>query len=228
MNMILLIHILAGGLGIVTGFVALIAAKGAQLHRRSGRLFVYSMVTMALSGALIAALRGEEVNVIAGSLAAYLVVTALATVRPPGSRARQLNIAALAVAVSVALASGALAFGAVARGGVWEGIPAPVLFMFSIVALLGSVGDVRMMRSGGVRGAPRLARHLWRMCFALYIATASFFLGQADEFPEALRIPALLAIPVLAPLLAMVYWLWRVRVRRPLRKIPTVGSTEAI
>lgn len=43
------------------------------------------------------------------------------------------------------------------------------------------------------------------------IATASFFLGQADEFPAALRNPALLAMPVVAVLLLLVYWTVRVR-----------------
>lgn len=49
------------------------------------------------------------------------------------------------------------------------------------------------------------------MCFALFIAAMSFFLGQADEIPEELRMPALLAVPISIPLLAMAYWLWRVR-----------------
>ena len=57
-SMILLVHILAGGLGLVAGAVALSAAKGARLHRKSGILFVYAMITMSLSGAVIAALRG--------------------------------------------------------------------------------------------------------------------------------------------------------------------------
>lgn len=97
-----------------------------------------------------------------------------------------------------------------ARGG----IPPFPFFMHGAVALLGSAGDVRMIRAGGLRGAPRLTRHLWRMCWALWIATASFFLGQAKVIPEPVRIPALLAFPVLAVLVTMVYWLWRVRSRR--------------
>ena len=34
----------------------------------------------------------------------------------------------------------------------------------------------------------------------------SFFIGQADEFPEALRIMPLLALPVLAVLVTMLDW----------------------
>ncbi|HEY8796026.1 MAG TPA: hypothetical protein VIM15_13895 [Gemmatimonadaceae bacterium] len=87
-----------------------------------------------------------------------------------------------------------------------------------------------MIRSGGLaslRGAPRLARHLWRMCFALFIATMSFFLGQAKVIPKPIRIPALLALPVLAVLLTMLYWLWRVRVKRRLHGIIRVSAPEA-
>jgi hypothetical protein len=67
-------------------------------------------------------------------------------------------------------------------------------------------------------GALALSRHLWRMCFALFIAATSFFLGQADLFPAELRHPALLGLPVLVVLGAMVYWLWRVRFRSALRQ----------
>jgi len=74
--------------------------------------------------------------------------------------------------------------------------------------------DVRMM-ARGIQGAHRIARHLWRMCFALFIAATSFFLGQtqgspAQVFPEPLRQGAVLAIPVLLVLLLMFYWLARV------------------
>ena len=62
------------------------------------------------------------------------------------------------------------------------------------------------------------------MCFALYIASASFFLGQADKLPEAVRHPALLAFPVLAVVVTMFYWLWRVRIRRSLRGL-MIGTT---
>jgi hypothetical protein len=99
--------------------------------------------------------------------------------------------------------------------------------MFGVVALLAGVGDLRMMRSGGLRGAARLARHLWRMSFALFIAALSFFIGQAKVIPEPIRIPGLLALPVLAVLVTMLYWLWRVRARRSLRGVLGVAAGEA-
>lgn len=85
MRMTYVVHILAGSLGLISGYVALSAAKGATLHRKSGTVFVYAMLTMCFFGTLIAAVRGVwvAVNIPAALLTAYLVITALTTVRPP-------------------------------------------------------------------------------------------------------------------------------------------------
>ena len=68
--------------------------------------------------------------------------------------------------------------------------------MFGVVSLVAGGLDARML-ARGVEGAHRIARHLWRMCYALWIATMSFFLGQPAVFPEPLRhLIAVRAIPV--------------------------------
>lgn len=79
-------------------------------------------------------------------------------------------------------------------------MPAFPFFLFGIVGLLAAFLDLRMLRAGGLCGVARLTRHLWRMTFALLIAALSFFLGQAKVFPQAVRIPGFLALPVLAVL----------------------------
>ena len=229
MGMTLVLHIVAGGLGLASGFVALYAAKGAGLHRKSGMVFVYAMLTMAAAGTVIAAVRGVApgMNVPAGLTTLYLVTTGLATVRRPSAAARWLDGAALLLALGVGLTC--LAFGAqaVANGGTRNGMPAFPCFLFGLVCLLGSAGDVRMIRSGPRRGNARLARHLWRMCFALFIAALSFFIGQAKVIPEPLRIPGLLALPPLGVLGTMFYWLWRVRARPVRRAVAAVPAQEA-
>lgn len=229
MRTTLLVHILAGGLGLVSGFVALYAAKGAPLHRKAGMVFVCAMLTTSVFGMVIAAVRGvaPAINIPAALLTAYLVVTALATVRPPAAASRWLNFVAPGVAFAVGLTSLKFGLEAVANGGTRNGMPAFPFFMFGVLGVLASVGDVRMLRSGPLQGAPRLARHLWRMSFALFIAAMSFFIGQAQVFPKPIRIRGLLALPVLAVLVTMLYWLWRVRIRRSLRGIVGVGAAGA-
>lgn len=226
--MTLAIHIIAGTLALVFGYVALYAPKGATLHRRSGMVFVCAMLVMGLLGALIAAVSGTapRVNIPAGVLTAYLVVTAVMTVRPPSAASRWLDPALMLVALSVGLMSLGFGVEAIAGGGRRSGMAFPY-FLFGVVGTLAGLLDLRMIRAGGLRGASRIARHLWRMSFALFIAAMSFFLGQADVIPKAIRIPPLLALPVLAVLVTMLYWLWRVRVRRSFRGLTGIGAPEA-
>jgi len=100
------------------------------------------------------------------------------------------------------------------------------LVMFAGLALSAGEGDRRMIRAGGLRGAARVRRHLWRMCTALFIAAGSFFLGPVRRIPEPLRIPALRLLPFLV-LATMAYWLWRYRRKRGSFDIAGVTVPEA-
>jgi hypothetical protein len=225
MQATLIVHIVAGTLAVLLGFVALYAAKGGTLHRRSGVLFVYLMIAMATLGMVITIVRGVApvANIPAGLLTISLVVTALTTMRPEAG-ARWLDVGAMLVLSGVGLASLTLGAVAVANGGRLDGIPAFPLFMFAVVGLMAAAGDVRVLRSGARRGTARLRRHLWRMCFALFVASLSFT-GQLPKrfIPKQYHYPLLFSLPTLAVLVTMLYWLWRVRTRRPSRGV-TVGG----
>jgi hypothetical protein len=229
MRLTYLVHIIAGSVALGTGYVALFARKGANVHRTSGRVFVYAMLVMATFGFIIAATRGvaPAVNMPAAVIAAYLVLTSLTTVRPPATGERKWLIVGSVVSLATGVTSLTFAFQAVAAGGTRNGMPAFPFFMFGIVGGLASIGDVRILRSSPPRGTARLTRHLWRMCFALFIAALSFFIGQADEVPEPLRIMPLLGLPVLLVLVTMFYWLWRVGYRRRLRGISVGAAIES-
>jgi uncharacterized membrane protein len=202
-------HVIAGAIAIVSGLVALYAFKGGTLHRKSGTIFACAMLVMSLSGAVMAVGHaGAAVNIPAGLVTAYLVITSLTTIRPPFRGSARLDRAAMAAAFAIGAGSLLVAFTGGARGGM-----AFPLVMFGVVALFAGEGDRRMIRAGGIRGASRLRRHLWRMCAALFIAAGSFFLGPVRRIPEPLRIPALRLIPLVV-LVTMAYWLWRYRRRR--------------
>ena len=217
--MLLPVHIVAGGLAIVLGALALLASKGETLHRRSGLLFVYAMLTMGIGGSLLALRQSlTNANVLGGFMSAYFVLTALTTVRPVTAWTRRLNVAALGVAVALALFEIVTGFKALAapRRAI-NGVPFFMLFFLATITSLAAAGDVRVMRSGPLRGGPRLARHLWRMCFALFIAAGSFFSIRARVariLPEPFTTAGMRALPVALIFVTMFYWLWRVRGRR--------------
>ena len=186
--MLLSIHIAAGGLAIVLGAVALLVKKGGTIHRRSGLLFVYSMLVLGTTAALLGFRKSPtDGNVFGGLMTVYFVGTALTTVRPVSAWTRRSNVAALTVAVGLALidiAGGVKAFNS-PRGSL-NGVPFVMHFFIAGVMILAATGDVRIMRFGVPRGGPRLARHLWRMCFALFIAAGSFS-RSALVWPECCR-----------------------------------------
>ena len=224
-----LVHIVGGSLAILAGFVALYGAKGATVHRKAGMVFVYAMLATCVAGLAMAVVRGvaPAVNVPAALLTSYMVVTSLTTLRGPAARFQRLDLVATLVALGVVLACLSFAAEAIGNGGTRKGMPAFPFVLFGVVGLLAVVGDVRVIRSGPLRGTARLARHLWRMSFALFVAVLSFFIGQAQVFPRPIRVPALLALPVLAVLVTMLYWLWRVRIRRSIRGIVVTGAPRA-
>lgn len=209
------IHIAAGSVSILAGFVALYAVKGSPLHRKSGAIFFWAMVAMTCSAIVIGVMRGHRVNTSQAFLTLYLVVTALLTFRRKPGQSRWILASSIVAALGIAgydfyLTSQAMAS---ARRSI-DGVPGPMMAIFGMTALLGAIGDWRFMTMANPDARYRVGRHLWRMSLAMWIATASFFLGQAKFLPEALRITPLLALPVLLVLGTMIYWMVRVTIRK--------------
>lgn len=210
------VHFIAGLLALVAGFVALFAPKGRHLHRRSGRLFVVAMILMLGIAAFMALfVVDKRSNGIGALLTIYLVVTSLLTVTRRVDEVRGITrgLAAFAFMLGVlAFAGGVQA--AVDPAATVAGGPSRGDFVIAAIAFATGAADLRMLARGSIAGTQRLIRHLWRMTFALWIATGSFFLGQAKVIPEPLRNFALLSVPVLAVLGVLFYWLWRLNVRK--------------
>ena len=218
-DLILPVHVLGGMIALVVGYLALLAAKGGRLHRQTGKIFVYAMVVMALGGALLAVIdpKGSPTNVVAGLVTFYLVSTAMLAARKQWRPGR----------IDQGLAVAAFLFGLLAFNVFMSGRPdASPLFVFGIVAILGGIGDVRVIRAGGIHGQRRIARHVWRMCLGMVVAAGSFFLGPRGRVPEIIYVPSLLPIPVLIPVVVMVFWLVRLRVKKTFRGIVGIAAAR--
>ena len=77
-------------------------------------------------------------------------------------------------------------------------------------------------------GPPRLKRHLVRMCLALFVASGSALLGQADELSRDFRLQTqgLRTMLALAPLAVMVFWLVKLRWRKGARRMPATAHPQ--
>jgi uncharacterized membrane protein len=216
------IHIIAGLVAILAGAMAMIAAKGSPLHRKAGNLFTISMLIMTGSAAIVSFfLRTDHVTGVVALVTAYLVVTSWLIVKRKVEDSYRL-LAGLALAAAlVGVYSLSLWFNFVEdpKTLITKNSPPQTLVFFGIVSLLCSALDVRLLRAGQIAGAQRLVRHLWRMCFAMLIATGSFFAGQMQVFPAIVRKSTLLGLPILLiPVLLVIvttlYWLVRTLIKR--------------
>ena len=211
MTLFLIIHVVAGSLGLISGAAALSVRKGESLHRAFGTVFFLSMLVMAATGAYLALLQPHKGTAVVGVLTFYFVATAWATARRKQGLGTFEKVAFLIPATAAVTLFILALLAASSATGTFEDVPSAPYLGFAAFAAFVAVLDLNLVLRGGVSGPHRIARHLWRMCFALSFAAANFFLGQQQVLPSFLQGSPLLFAPVLAPLAPMIYWLWRVR-----------------
>ncbi len=208
---ILAVHIGMGTLGVLTGAAALVFRKGSGPHRVVGTVFVLSMLFMAATASILETMKPEPGSVVGGLMTIYFIATAWLAGRRKDGETGAFEIvafvAALALAILIAMGAYALATGATKA-------PNPVfpyaLYGVSSAMVLAAIGDLSVIWRAGLSGAQRIARHLWRMCFGLFIAVGSFAAqGAAKVLPQGVGLPVLLASMILV-LGVMFYWLVRV------------------
>ncbi len=230
---ILIVHILGGSLGLLSGTAAMTFRKGSPRHVLAGRVFVASMLIMGVFAVYLAITRHQPSNIGGGFLTVYLIGTAWLTARRRDGETSRFDWVVLLIPLAIGIflwmnGIKVLRSGASSQGGV----PVGMMFFMGSVCLLAAAGDVRMLVSGGVAGAKRIARHLWRMCFGLFIASGSFFLGPSNRplrllssvgvgkyLSPALFSTTLYLILTLLPLILLIFWLVRVRFANAYRKI---------
>lgn len=212
---LLWMHIIGGGAGITTGAIAIASRKGGKIHRALGAVFFWVMLVCYIVAAGVAPFLddGQRPNTIAGVMALYLLLTGRAAAQKPEIKAGIFQVAGLVVALTIA-GAGALfmKMGAESSTGTIDGSPPEAFVVFMAAGLFAAAGELHVLVRKTLSGPARIARHLWRMCFSLFIASGSFFLGQMQVMPQWMRESAIPYVAALAPLAAMLVWLALVRI----------------
>jgi hypothetical protein len=216
MNGLTWIHIAGGVIALMAGAVAVAARKGGRVHVAAGIAFAASVLVLGITASIIGPFASPPQSPVGGIMACYFVATGWLTARRRSGRPGTFEkIACATVLVMAALIIVDGVQRALAPPGQFAGPPAPgALFLLGGICLVAGLGDLRYLVRGTLSNAQRLSRHLWRMCFAFFIATGSFFLGQQDVLPMAVRGSPFLFVPAFAPLALMLFWLVRIKVFR--------------
>ena len=221
----LVAHICAGTAGLLSGTAALSFRKGSPRHVLAGKVFVASMLTMAAGAVYLAIVKHQPNNFGGGIFTFYLILTAWLTARRRHRETSRLDW----VVPLIPLTLGILAWNSGIKAlrsheDLPGGVPVGMHLFMASVMLLAAAGDVRMLLHGGIVGTQRVVRHLWRMCFGLFIAAGSFFLGPSNRprrllstlglsqhMPSALFSTNLYLVLTVLPLALLIFWWVRVR-----------------
>src|SRR5215471_10106600 len=221
----LVVHICGGSLGLLSGTAAICFRKGSLRHVLAGRVFVVSMLIMAVGAVYLGIVKHQPSNVSGGIFTFYLIGTAWLSAKRKDGETSRLDWAVLLIPLALGILTWLNGIVIVLSGASSkDGVPAGMTFFMGSVMLLAAAGDVRMLMRGGVLGAKRIARHLWRMCFGLFIASGSFFfggnnrplrllstVGLGQHLPRALFSIGVYLVLTILPLVLLVFWLVRVR-----------------
>ncbi|MFT7246926.1 MAG: hypothetical protein ACI82A_004306 [Candidatus Azotimanducaceae bacterium] len=202
MSILLSLHIVGAAIALVAGAGALAFKKGRPNHRLSGKIFVVAMLVMGISAAPLAYAAGNG-DMLSGALVCYLVVTSWMTFNPIS---RKIDVSIMIAAAMLMASYFYLEWYLATIGDRRPDIPVGVGYVFGSIVGLALIGDVRFFLKKSISRASKLIRHLWRMCFALFMASVSFFLARAHLFTDLIRDSGILYVLALAPLVLMIFW----------------------
>ncbi len=209
----------------LSGTAAMSFRKGSPRHIQAGKVFVASMLIMAVGAVYLGIVKDQPSNIGGGIITFYLIGTGWLTARRKDGEVSRMDWVALLIPLTLGTLIWVNGIAVLRTGATSQnGVPVGMSFFMGSICLLAAVGDVRMLLRGGVFGVKRIARHLWRMCFGLFIAAGSFFMGPSNRplrllsavklgqhLPSALFSTGLYLFLTMLPLLLLIFWLVRVR-----------------
>ena len=213
MNPFLMAHIASGMVALASGAVAVTVRKGERAHRVAGTIFFAAMIVLGVTASILEPYRNPPGSPVSGLLVLYFVGTSWATARRRDGTAGWFEIVACVAALGLGAAMIWGGYSGMSKTPVGSG-PA---YALGGLCLFAGLLDLSVILRRRMSEASRISRHLWRMLFAFFIATGSFFLGQQDVLPAAMHRSPWLFVPAFAPFALMAFWLVRVRIGKRFR-----------
>ncbi len=213
---LLVLHIASGLIALMAGLVAMASRKRAGgLHALTGQIYYLTMSTMAITAAILTFWEPDRLTLGAAIWTFYLVQTARnAALNRTGEldRTARWLIPVGAAATVIFLHGGTVA--ASSDDGEFQGMATAAFFVFGSFAMLGLVFDLSLVWRNRLSVRQRIARHLWRMVAAYFLAATSLFLGQQDDVFPFMAGSLILFLPSLLTLGFLIYWIAYVRFAR--------------
>lgn len=208
---LLVIHIAAGSVALVTALIALATAKGGANHRIAGRVYVVTMAVV-FGTALPMAILGTDVLLsLVAVFSFYLVFAGWRFARNRRGRAQPVDWAATAVMGLTGL--GMWGYGAALF--LWGRSQWVTMAVFGSIAVALSAADARFHGAQRGSGKRRIARHLTNMLAGTIATVTAVVVVNVDTRPVWLAwiLPTIVITP-------LIVW-WNARVGREMKRRQT-------
>jgi hypothetical protein len=210
------VHIAAGIAAILFGTVAIAVRKGGSGHVQVGIWFAVAMIVLGVTASILEPFRTPNPgSPITGLFVLYFVTTSWVAARRRDGTTGRFEV----VACAVALGTAAVMTWAGVTGKSTTPVGSGPVFILAGLSLVAGLLDLRVVLRKHLTAGERIRRHLWRMCFAFFIATGSFFLGQQKVMPATVRGSSVLFVLAFAPLTVMLFWLVRLRFAKAIGRL---------
>jgi uncharacterized membrane protein len=208
---ILVLHIVSGLSGLVTGTINLAARKGGKRHRTVGRIFHWSMVLTGFSSLILAYIHPNDFLFVIGAFTLYMVLTGTRYIKQGNSGVYAAGSVDYLITGSMLLCAVAFVMIGLMRIGAGFNL-GWVLIVFSVVAF-------RFVRTDFVNytGKSRirnfwLPAHIQRMSGA-YIASLTAFLVVNHKYFSFVPVILLWLLPTIVITPLIIKWSRRNQVR---------------
>lgn len=200
---LLILHIIAGSIGLISGTINLLRRKGDSLHRKIGILFTWAMVTAGISATILSILRPNYFLTIVGIFTLYMVGTGKRYIQ---QRLRQVDNdpETLDWILTWGMAATSVIFIALGMLQLLKGVTFGIVYLvFGSIGILFVRTDIKNYRGKATERNYWLLAHLQRMTGAYIAALTAFLVVNADKLPSFVpgTVYWLLPTAILTPLI---------------------------
>jgi hypothetical protein len=206
-TLLIYIHAFFGGLGLITGFISAAVKKGSLIHRRTGKIFSYAMVTSSLISLIVARMPGHE-NLFLFLIGVFTLYMVLAGNRALTFKSKvKLNATRADYLLSGTMLLISVIMIVIGVSGIIQGASNGVLYIFfGGFGILLTVGDFKTFKTFAENKDASLRSHLGRMLGALIASTTAFMIAGVN-----IGTLTVWMLPTIIGTIYIVYWSRKLR-----------------
>lgn len=202
----IIIHAAFGGIALLAGFISIVAKKGRKIHKKSGLVFYYAMLTSAIMAILISVLPEHESPFLfaVGIFSMYFVLTGYRALR---FKSKNVNLQVDKWISGIMVFTGILM---IVLPLILEKSVNIVLLVFAVIGIVFSVRDLTRFKSPEKLKKAWLKLHLGKMTGG-YIASVTAFVIVNEFFPSIYG----WFVPGIIGGIFITYWIRKINNKKP-------------